>query len=89
MIKKYNLSPQILHDKEEIDKSADIILINTFGELEKYYNYCKIVFVGKSLLKSFYKFLYFNYLTCLKIFNQFTEIKKEKEKCRKESNTLR
>ena len=48
---KHNLTSQILNDKEDINKKVDIIIINSFGVLEKYYDYCKIVFVGKSMLK--------------------------------------
>ncbi|MGA0193033.1 MAG: 3-deoxy-D-manno-octulosonic acid transferase [Pelagibacteraceae bacterium] len=48
---KHNLTSQILNDKEDINKKADIIIVNSFGVLEKYYDYCKNVFVGKSMLK--------------------------------------
>ena len=51
LIIKYNLTSQILNDKEEINKEAEIIIINSFGVLEKYYDYCKNVFIGKSMLK--------------------------------------
>ena len=48
---RHNLTSQILNDKEGINEKADIIIINSFGVLEKYYDYCKIVFIGKSMLK--------------------------------------
>ena len=48
---KNKLISQILKDDEAIDKNAEIIIVNSFGVLEKYYEYCKIVFVGKSMLK--------------------------------------
>ena len=48
---RHKLISQILNDNENINKKADIIIVNSFGVLEKYYDYCKIVFVGKSLLK--------------------------------------
>ena len=51
LISKYNLTSQILNDKVDINKRAEIIIIKSFGVLEKYYNYCKNVFVGKSMLK--------------------------------------
>jgi 3-deoxy-D-manno-octulosonic-acid transferase len=51
LIIKHNLTSQILNDKEDINKKADIIIVNSFGVLEKYYDYCKNVFVGKSMLK--------------------------------------
>ena len=49
--KKNNLKTQILNENNKIDKNAEIILINSFGSLTKYYRYCKSVFIGKSLLK--------------------------------------
>ena len=51
LIIKYNLTSQILNDKEDINKKAEVIIVNSFGVLEKYYDYCKNVFVGKSMLK--------------------------------------
>ena len=51
LIIKHNLTSQILNDKEDVNKKADIIIVNSFGVLEKYYDYCKNVFVGKSILK--------------------------------------
>ena len=52
LIAKYKLIPQILNEGELINKKTEIIVINSFGVLEKYFEYCKIVFVGKSLLKN-------------------------------------
>jgi 3-deoxy-D-manno-octulosonic-acid transferase len=52
LIAKYKLIPQILNEGELINKKAEIIIINSFGVLEKYFEYCKLVFVGKSLLKN-------------------------------------
>ena len=49
--KKRNLNVQIINDETVIKNNTEIILINSFGSLEKYYDYCKSVFVGKSLLK--------------------------------------
>ena len=48
---KLGLSVQILNDKELIQDEKEIIIINTFGELLKYFKYCKSVFIGKSLIK--------------------------------------
>jgi 3-deoxy-D-manno-octulosonic-acid transferase len=48
---RQNLASQILNDKEDINEKADIIIINSFGVLKKYYDYCKFVFIGKSMLK--------------------------------------
>ena len=47
---KYNLKYQILNENEVINTSSDIIIINSYGVLQKYYKLCKIVFVGKSLI---------------------------------------
>ena len=49
---RHDLTAQILNDKEEINKKADFVIINSFGVLEKYYDYCENVFVGKSMLKN-------------------------------------
>ncbi len=49
--KKHNLNAQILNKTDKIRNDADIILVNAFGELPKYYNFCKSIFMGKSLLK--------------------------------------
>ena len=46
-----NLKVQIINTGEKIEDSTDVALINSFGDLNKYYNYCKDVFVGKSLAK--------------------------------------
>tara|TARA_X000001036_G_scaffold84230_1_gene76212 strand:+ start:2643 stop:3908 length:1266 start_codon:yes stop_codon:yes gene_type:complete len=48
---KKELKIQILHKEEKIKKDTDILLISSIGELSKYYNYSKSVFIGKSLLK--------------------------------------
>jgi len=50
-INKLNLRGQIIIENEFIKKDTDIILINSFGSLNKYYDYCKNVFIGKSLNK--------------------------------------
>ena len=49
--KKHNLNAQILNKTDKIRNDVDIILVNAFGELPKYYNYCKSIIMGKSLLK--------------------------------------
>ena len=51
-IKKLNLKTQIINnDDVSISNDTDIVLINSFGSLNKYYEYCKNVFMGKSLNK--------------------------------------
>ncbi len=47
-----NLKYQIINNNNEIVKNeTEILLINSFGSLNDYYNYCKNVFIGKSLIK--------------------------------------
>ena len=48
---RFNLSSQILNDGDLIDKNKEILIINSFGVLFKYFNYCKNIFIGKSLIK--------------------------------------
>ena len=55
LCKKNNLSFQILNDKEIIDSQKEIIIINSFGTLLKYYKYSQSVFIGKSMIKKFHK----------------------------------
>ncbi len=43
-----NLIPQILSKNEKIEKNKDIIIINSFGDLNDYFKYAKSVFIGKS-----------------------------------------
>ena len=48
--KKLNLKYQILNENDKINPNSNIIIINSYGVLKKYYKLCKIVFVGKSLI---------------------------------------
>ena len=48
--KNFNLKYQILSNENKIDLNADVFIINSYGTLQKYYNLCSIVFVGKSLI---------------------------------------
>ena len=48
---KFKLSSQVLNDKESIKDNREIIIINSFGVLSRFYNYSKSVFIGKSLIK--------------------------------------
>jgi len=50
--KKYNLKSQILNDDDVINPDIEILIINSFGVLPKYFNYCKNIFIGKSLIKN-------------------------------------
>ena len=49
--KKFNLSTQILNDKDVINTDIEILIINSFGVMPKYFNYCKNIFIGKSFIK--------------------------------------
>ena len=48
---KMKLKCQILNEDDLIDNEAEILIINSFGILSKYFNYCKSVFIGKSMIK--------------------------------------
>ena len=52
---KRKLSCQILNDNQKISLNKEIIIINSFGILNKFFKYAKSVFVGKSLLNKFKK----------------------------------
>ena len=45
------LKSQILNKEENILENKEIIIVNTFGELQKYFYFAKSVFIGKSLIK--------------------------------------
>ena len=46
-----NLTVQILNSDEKIRHDKEIIIINSFGDLNSYFKYAKSVFIGKSTLK--------------------------------------
>jgi len=48
---KFNLNSQILNDGDLIKNNTEILIINSFGVLFKYFKYCKNIFIGKSLIK--------------------------------------
>jgi 3-deoxy-D-manno-octulosonic-acid transferase len=48
---KLNLNTQILNDGDYINKNTEILIINSFGILSQYFNYCKNIFIGKSFIK--------------------------------------
>ena len=48
---KFNLKTQILNDNDLINSNVEILIINSFGVLSKYFNYCKNIVIGKSFLK--------------------------------------
>ena len=45
------LRSQLLNKNERILENKEIIIVNTFGELQKYFYLAKSVFIGKSLIK--------------------------------------
>jgi len=50
---KFNLNCQIVNNDDMIDPNKEVLIINSFGNLFQYYNYCKNIFIGKSLIKKF------------------------------------
>ena len=50
--KKFNLNIKILNNKSNINNHAEVVLVNSFGLLNEFYNHCQSVFMGKSMLKS-------------------------------------
>ena len=52
LCKKYSLKSQILNSKEIIKDDKEVIIINSFGMLPKYFKYAKSVFSGKSILSN-------------------------------------
>ena len=46
-----NLKTQLLNEDETFLKDKEIIIVNSFGELQKYFYYAKSVFMGKSILR--------------------------------------
>ena len=48
---RFDLNSQILNDNDTINTDTEILIINSFGVLSKYFNYCKNIFIGKSFIK--------------------------------------
>lgn len=51
LAKKHNLKSQILNDNDVVDSKIEILIVNSFGVLPKYFNYCKNIFIGKSFIE--------------------------------------
>ena len=51
LIIKSNLDFQILNEGDIITGNKEVLIINSFGVLFKYFSYCKNIFIGKSLIK--------------------------------------
>ena len=51
LCKKLNLRSQIISEGDSIKDDKEIIIINSYGVIPNYLQYCKSVFIGKSLIK--------------------------------------
>ena len=51
LMNKFNLNVQVLNEDDAIDTNKEILIINSFGSLSRYFSLCKNVFIGKSLIK--------------------------------------
>ncbi len=47
---KQEIDAQILNDKDKINDGAEILIINSFGQMSRYFDHCNSVFIGKSLI---------------------------------------
>ena len=52
-LKDLGLKVQIKNEKDEINHSADVVLVNYYGSVNKYLRNIDQVFIGKSILKKF------------------------------------
>ncbi len=52
LCEKANLSIQILNKNDQIEEDKELIIINSFGILDNFYEFAKSVFIGKSLVES-------------------------------------
>lgn len=52
---KYKLKCQIIDNYNDISKNSEILIINSIGEMTKYFYNCKSIFMGKSFLKKLIK----------------------------------
>ena len=50
-----DLDGQIIKHSNELKKISEIIIINSFGEMTKYFSFCNSIFMGKSLSKNWRK----------------------------------
>ena len=49
--KNLNLKNQVLDNYKEISEGTEILIINSIGEITKYFYFCKSIFMGKSFSK--------------------------------------
>ena len=53
LAKNYGLDVAMLNKDKIIEDSKEIVVVDTFGYLQKYFSICDDVFIGKSFLKKF------------------------------------
>ncbi len=53
--KNLDLNSQVVNNYDEISKNSEILIINSIGEITKYFYNCKSVFMGKSFSKKLIK----------------------------------
>jgi len=51
LCEKMKLKFKILSNNEKIEDNEEIIIVNSYGSVSYYLNFCKSVFIGKSLIK--------------------------------------
>ncbi len=55
LCKNLNLDAKIVRDSDSFKETSEIVIINSFGEMNKYFNYCKSIFMGKSISRKLIK----------------------------------
>ena len=55
LCKKFNLNGKIINSFSEINNKNEVYIVNSIGEMTKYFYNCKSIFVGKSLSKKLIK----------------------------------
>ena len=51
LCKKLKLKSQILNENQLVEDNIEVLIINSFGVLSKYFQYCNNVFIGKSMIE--------------------------------------
>ena len=55
LCKRFNLNGKIINSFSEINNKHEVYIVNSIGEMTKYFYNCKSIFVGKSLSKKLIK----------------------------------
>ena len=55
LCKNLSLKSQVISDIDTIDLNSEIIIINSYGVIQNYLQFCKSVFIGKSMMKNLEK----------------------------------